>query len=435
VVNPVVFLGPTLARADAAAVLDATFLSPARQGDVFRAVQTHRPRAIGLIDGVFLDVPAVWHREILWALSEGVHVFGAASMGALRAAELAPFGMRGGGTIFAAYQAGRWPGDDAPFEDDDEVAVIHAPAEAGGTALSDPMVDLRASLGAAEAAGVIDRDGRVALVAAMKALHFPTRSYARLGEAARALLGDTAAQRLIDWLAANRVAQKRLDAIAMLQAMARLLENDPPPFRAAFRFERALVWEQFIRAAAAPDAADALVLDELRLDPPARQAAERAAVGRMVAPTEPADIAATLDRFRTRQALWSRADLDAWLQRNALDAAGLERLLRREAALDAAAQQGGADLHTAMLEHLRLTGQFSKLLERVQAKQVALAGRDAAPPVGPAAAAALDWYFSRRLGEPLPRSITVWVREQGWAGEKVFTQAVWRDYLFAEATR
>jgi hypothetical protein len=434
-VNAVVFVGPTLPRADAAAVLGASFLPPARQGDVFRAVQNHRPRAIGLIDGVFLDVPAVWHREILWALSEGVHVFGAASMGALRAAELAPFGMLGIGTVFAAYQAGRWPGDDAPFEDDDEVAVIHAPAEAGGAALSDAMVDLRASLGAAEVAGVIDRDGRTTIVAAMKSLHFPARSYTRLGDAARALLGDAAAMRLIDWLGANRVAQKRLDAIAMLQAMASLLENDPPPFRAPFRFERALVWEQFVRVAAPPDATDALVLDELRLDPSARLAAERAALGRMVAPAEPVDMAATLDRFRVRQGLWSRADLDAWLQRNALDAAGFERLLRREAALDAAAQQGGPDLHIAMLEHLRLTGQFSKLLGRARAKQTVLAGRDAAPPAGPTAAAVLDWYFARRLGEPLPRSIATWAGEHGWPGEKVFTQAVWRDYLFAEATR
>jgi hypothetical protein len=434
VVRTAVFLGPTLPRQDAAAVLDATYLPPARQGDVFRAVQTHRPRAIGLIDGVFLDVPAVWHREILWALSEGVHVFGAASMGALRAAELAPFGMRGIGTIFSAYQAGRWPGDDAPFEDDDEVAVIHAPAEAGGAALSDPMVDLRASLDAAEAAGVIDRATRTTVVAAMKTLHFPARSFARLEQAARALLGDAAAARLIDWLGANRVVQKRLDAIAMLEAMACLLENDPPPFHAPFRFEHALVWEQFVRAAATPDPADTLVLEELRLDPPAWLAAERAVLGRMVAPADPADMAATLDRFRTRQALWSRAELDAWLQRNALDATGLERLLRREAALDAAAQQGGPELHAAMLEHLRLTGQFSKLLERARAK-AELAGRDAAPPAGPTSAAVLDWYFARRLGEPLPRSIAAWAREQGWASEKVFTQAVWRDYLFAEASR
>ena len=70
-VSAVVFLGPTLPMQDAAALLDATFLPPARQGDVFRAVRAYRPRAIGLIDGVFLDVPAVWHREILWALSRG----------------------------------------------------------------------------------------------------------------------------------------------------------------------------------------------------------------------------------------------------------------------------------------------------------------------------------------------------------------------------
>jgi hypothetical protein len=103
--------------------------------------------------------------------------------------------------------------------------------------------------------------------------------------------------------------------------------------------------------------------------------------------------------------------------------------------LDTAAQHGGPELHAAMLEHLRLSGQFSGLLERVRAKQAALAGRDAAPPAGPASAAVLDWYFARRLGEPLPRSIAAWAREQGWADEKVFTQAVWRDCLFAEATR
>jgi hypothetical protein len=46
----------------------------------------------------------------------------------------------------------------------------------------------------------------------------------------------------------------------------------------------------------------------------------------------------------------------------------------------------------------------------------------------------LDWYFTR-LGQPLPRSVAAWAREQGWASDQVFTQAVWRDYLFAEATR
>src|SRR5688572_32760283 len=51
----------------------------------------------------------------------GVRVFGAASMGALRAAELQPFGMIGVGQVFQAYRRGH-------LTDDDEVAVAHGPA-------------------------------------------------------------------------------------------------------------------------------------------------------------------------------------------------------------------------------------------------------------------------------------------------------------------
>src|SRR5262245_34509783 len=121
----VVFLGPTLGADAARSILDAEYRPPAAHGDVYRLLgQAEPPRAIGLVDGYFQAVPAVRHKEILYALSRGVHVFGAASMGALRAVELADFGMVGVGEIFAAYR-------DRLLEDDDEVAVEHAPASAG----------------------------------------------------------------------------------------------------------------------------------------------------------------------------------------------------------------------------------------------------------------------------------------------------------------
>ena len=60
---------------------------PARQGDVYRAALA-RPAIIGIIDGYFETMPTVWHKEILWAMAKGIHVYGAASIGALRAAEL-----------------------------------------------------------------------------------------------------------------------------------------------------------------------------------------------------------------------------------------------------------------------------------------------------------------------------------------------------------
>ncbi|MBV5331336.1 tfuA protein, partial [bacterium] len=63
----------------------------------------------------------------------------ASSMGALRAAELHVFGMVGIGRVFADYR-------DLIHEDDDEVAVIHGPAELGYPALSEAMVNIRATI-------------------------------------------------------------------------------------------------------------------------------------------------------------------------------------------------------------------------------------------------------------------------------------------------
>ena len=94
-----IFTGPTISPAEASAELKAVYLPPASEGDVYR-VALHRPQAIGIIDGYFQSVPTVRHKEILWAMSCGIHVFGCASIGALRAAELLPFGMEGVGAVF-----------------------------------------------------------------------------------------------------------------------------------------------------------------------------------------------------------------------------------------------------------------------------------------------------------------------------------------------
>ena len=98
-----VFLGPTLAENDARAELDAVYLPPVSAGDVFR-LWRQRPRAIGIVDGYFEHVPAVWHKEIMWIMAHGVHVFGSAGMGALRAAELDSFGMHGVGRVYQAFK-------------------------------------------------------------------------------------------------------------------------------------------------------------------------------------------------------------------------------------------------------------------------------------------------------------------------------------------
>jgi len=106
--KPVIFAGPTIAADAIRNRLDAEVLPPVAQGDVYR-VARRRPPAIGIVDGYFEGVPSVWHKEILWAMEQGIPVFGSASMGALRAAELHDFGMIGVGAIFEAYLKARLP--------------------------------------------------------------------------------------------------------------------------------------------------------------------------------------------------------------------------------------------------------------------------------------------------------------------------------------
>jgi hypothetical protein len=226
-----VFLGPSLPLDAARGALDVTYLPPAKRGDIMAALDAHSPRAIGLIDGYFEQAPSVWHKEILYALDRGVPVFGAASIGALRAAELAQFGMTGVGRIYQAYVAGRFDPFDDPFEDDGEVAVAHGPAELGWTGTV-ALVDVRATLAAARDADAVDDDGMRAALAVAKGVFYKDRSWARL---IRDLPPELAA-----WLPANRVSQKRLDALDLLARLAGPVEAG----RRGFRFERTALWEQ-----------------------------------------------------------------------------------------------------------------------------------------------------------------------------------------------
>jgi hypothetical protein len=211
----VVFLGPSLPVEEARRTLGARYLGPARCGDVLRALRL-RPRVIAVVDGLFAATPAVWHKEILLALDRGVAVFGASSMGALRAAELAPFGMVGIGKIFEAYR-------DGTYTDDDEVALVHGPAAFGYRALSDAMVNIRATVARAVESGIIRAASGDRVVACAKSTFFEQRSLHAAIEQAWA--DDPRAEepmRLREFVErGGYVDQKRLDALALLRHLAR----------------------------------------------------------------------------------------------------------------------------------------------------------------------------------------------------------------------
>ncbi len=133
-----VFAGPSLPVDAAQRWPEARFAPPAQAGDVLARLGDP-PAAIVLIDGCFDSCASVWHKELLLLAAAGARLWGAASMGALRAAELAGLGMTGVGSIFHAYRSGLLTGDD-------EVALLHAPGDLGWRALTIAMVEVRAAL-------------------------------------------------------------------------------------------------------------------------------------------------------------------------------------------------------------------------------------------------------------------------------------------------
>lgn len=215
----VVFLGPSCDHATAREILDADYRPPAKRGDITRAADAGA-RIIGLIDGVFFQDCAVAHREILAALRAGVRVVGASSMGALRAAELDTLGMEGVGEIYRAYREGRLVADD-------EVALLFDPETF--IPLSEPLVNIRATLQRALECGAIGADAARVLLDAARELYFPERTYDAVVEAAEGKADPKDLARFAAFAAEHAVDQKREDALLALERIRDLAGGVEPP--------------------------------------------------------------------------------------------------------------------------------------------------------------------------------------------------------------
>jgi hypothetical protein len=377
-----VFVGPTLPVEQARRELDAIYLPPASEGDVQRAA-SRKPKAIGIIDGYFECVPAVWHKEILWAMAQGVRVYGSASMGALRAAELAVFGMEGVGKIFEAYR-------DGALEDDDEVAIIHSPERHGYQPNSVAMVNIRATLEAAEAASVIRRSTRRSLESIAKELFYPERTYATMFERADKQLSARELGALRAWLPTGQIDQKREDALAMLRAIRSWLDAGLPAEPAKYLFEYTANWE-IARCQAGSLHTDSqgsgeaiflnCLLDELRLEAEICGPTQQAVLLRFLALEEawrlgmvptPAMIRAAAARFRQEKAIEEPEAFDRWLAENSLRFEEFLELMKDQARLEWVQNLARMEADALVPDHLRVTGHYARLAKRARDKQRAL---------------------------------------------------------------
>jgi hypothetical protein len=439
-----VFAGPTLSPREVLARLpEAVVSGPVKFGDVYRAAR-QRPTAIAIIDGYFERVPATWHKEILWAMSEGVHVFGSSSMGALRAAELCDFGMVGVGSIFEAFR-------DLELEDDDEVAVAHGAEDTGFLAVSEAMVNIRATLRRAAAEGVLSSASAEALTKFAKGTFYAQRCYPVLLEAgADAGLDSSELGRLRVWVQAGRVDQKRADAEQLLDQLKAWQLAGPEPKRVRYSFEATDAWHEAERIAseglrhsqAGAVSADEDVLEELKVAN-TYQAAHAAAATlgwsldaarRAGVRPDALAIRTAVETFRRDAHLTERQAFERWREEQHVGDESLTRFFEDRARAAWAEPLNATLARSHLVSHLQASGAYGRIRERAELKAQRLLELGLASPsladANISEAELWRWYFVQQLERKPPSDLDIFARSAGFAGTEELRRAALREYCF-----
>lgn len=222
----VVYLGPSLPLSEAKKILGvdkAIYLPPASQADLLSAVTIYKPDVIAIIDGEFGQSLSIWHKEILFALEKGIQIYGASSMGALRAVETSMFGTIGVGTIYDMYASGE-------INDDDEVALLHGSAEDGYRNISEPMINIRMTFRKAAEENVVRNETANTFTDIAKSIFYTQRVYPLIFRKAAEKGID---RKTIDLMSAfvkdHHVDIKAQDAIKLLETIRDLKEPISKP--------------------------------------------------------------------------------------------------------------------------------------------------------------------------------------------------------------
>ena len=174
-IKVIVYTGLSLPFDEAKDILDShddvevIYKRPIKRGDLSLALKEN-PNIIAIIDGVFHQNSAVGHKEILEVMNKGVEVYGASSMGALRASELDSLGMVGVGYCYEQYATGN-------VDSDDDVAVMLDSETL--ESLSEPLINMRYVFDNAVNDNVITEDEKDELLRIAKETYYPKRNYAQ----------------------------------------------------------------------------------------------------------------------------------------------------------------------------------------------------------------------------------------------------------------
>lgn len=216
-----IFAGPSLTEVDRQWVdTFGTLLPPVAAEDLLRLEVKPNDR-VGIIDGFFHRRPAVRHKEILYLISQQVRVHGAASMGALRAAELAACGMIGHGRIFRDYR-------DGVIMADDEVAVLHGMEGECWETYTEALVSVRYAIDELVKSEIVPDWLAKKALSSFRQIPFSDRTRENLIEIARQEGFDDELCATLDSCIHEAPDYKNMDAVELLKAI-QLPEKDDLP--------------------------------------------------------------------------------------------------------------------------------------------------------------------------------------------------------------
>ncbi len=448
-----IFVGPTLRPDEVYRELpEATVMPPVRRGDVLRIVQeSDAPSIIGIVDGYFHNVPAVTHKEVLFALSRGCPVFGASSMGALRAAELWRFGMRGVGEIFQLYRDNVW-------ESDDEVAVSHELLETGYRPTSVSLANIRLALKRAKEIDLIGEETERRLTALARDRFYADRSWPGvLSDGRRVGLPERDLAAVKAYVDAERPDAKRSDALELLSEIRTCSASPGASASAApgFDFEPTAFWDHLVSDSQSAGLSQGELVDSgisrselqrhINLGGSRREVERGAALlyllrtrrnetAARAAPKDD-DFRLSLRRFRRQRGLLTSEDFEKWCRAEQVTDSELVLLIELESLLDSIVVENSAAVRDLIPLELKRTGMFSVTAGKAAAKKRLREGARGVSPsvedVPLSFSELMVWY--QRTFESVEGSLDEHAEARGFSSTRQFISELITEYQSIDA--
>lgn len=431
-----IFTGPSLDEESIREVLpEAIILPPARQGDVISNLMEYEPTHVLLIEGTFHQSLSVWHKELAWALQipsvQGV--YGAASMGALRAADLADFGMIGSGRIFSWYYEG-------VIWDESEVAAVYIDGpNQTFRSYTVPLVNVRGALLKAIELQVFTQEQAGEIFGQARSIHWTERTERSLREI---ISGPV----LVDILSVHD--QKKIDALELLYKFRELKpvegftaftqEALSLLFSAQFERDRAVFVGK--RPVKLQDLEAFIMLHDQEYEEHIAAADNRtlalllADVYRLGVSVE--EINDEWRRFSVRMGLRSLAEHDRWMRDNHINGKELMRLMSEEVLLrklrrSLMTKSGPRRRTQRLLDFLRLTKRYQYWCNAAARHEelIAKGGGEEQLYFGQTDVSLLLSEHAKRAGLTITLPLEEYAREAGFGNIRELMCALARDKL------